>query len=203
MAKFDYKKDLKELYFPPAKNPVLVEVPEMNFVMADGSGDPNTSKDFQEAVEVLYGLSYTAKFSLKKQGTGAEYVVPALEGMWWSPGGDALNVEAKDKWLWTLMIMQPPAVTAELIASASDELRRKKNPAALDRVRFETFTEGLCAQIMHIGPYSEERPTIEKLHAFIRESGHTLRGKHHEIYLGDPRRTAPEMLKTVVRQPVT
>ncbi len=202
MPKFDYKKDLKELYFPPAKNPVLVDVPEMNFVMVDGTGNPNDSQQFQEAIEVLYGLSYTAKFSLKKRGSTEEYVVPALEGLWWSPGGDALDPEAKDEWLWTVMIMQPPAVTFEVIAAATDELRKKKNPAALDRARFEAFAEGLSAQIMHIGPYSEERENIEKLHAFIAESGYKLRGKHHEIYMGDPRRTAPEKLKTVIRQPV-
>ncbi len=199
MAKFDYKKDLKELYFPPAKSPVMVEVPEMNFLMVDGTGNPNESKQFQEAIEALYGLSYTAKFSLKKQGSTEEYVVPALEALWWSPGGDTLDPEAKDEWLWTVMIMQPPAVTAAVIAAATEELRKKKNPAALDRARFEAFKEGLSAQIMHIGPYSEERENIEKLHAFIAESGHKLRGKHHEIYMGDPRRTAPEKLKTVIR----
>ncbi len=203
MAKFDYKKDLKELYFPPSKNPVLVDVPEMNFVMVDGSGDPNNSTQFQEAIEVLYGLSYTAKFALKKQGTGEEYVVPALEGLWWSPDMDVFVMGAKDKWLWTLMIMQPPAVTAELMAAASEELRKRKNPTALDRARFEAFTEGLCAQIMYIGPYSEEGLTIAGLHEFIKESGHSLRGKHHEIYMGDPRRTAPEKLKTVIRQPIS
>ncbi len=202
MGKFDYKRDLKELYFPPSKNPVLVDVPGMNFVMVDGSGNPNNSKEFQAALEVLYGLSYTAKFALKKQGKGEEYVVPALEALWWSPDAEEFDLEAKDEWLWTAMIMQPPAVTAELIEAAADELRRKKNPAALDRARFEAFTEGLSAQIMHIGPYSAERPTIERLREFIEENGHSLRGKHHEIYLGDPRRTAPEKLKTVIRQPV-
>ncbi len=202
MTKFDYKKDLKELYFPPAGNPVLVDVPEMNFVMVDGSGNPNDSQEFQEAIEVLYGLSYTAKFALKKQATGEEYVVPALEGLWWSPGNEAFDLEAKDGWLWTAMIMQPPAVTSQLIEAAREELRRKKDPAAIDKARFEAFKEGLCAQIMHIGPYSAERPTVEKLHAFIAESGHSPRGKHHEIYMGDPRRTAPEKLKTVIRQPV-
>jgi hypothetical protein len=110
--------------------------------------------------------------------------------------------ENKDAWKWTSMMVQPEFVTEALFAEAMAEVKKKKAPAAIDKVRLEKYTEGRCAQIMHIGPYSEEGPTIAKLHAFIEESGYEKTGKHHEIYLGDPRRAAPEKLKTVIRQPV-
>ena len=200
MEKLDLKKQLKHLYSPSAKKASIVEVPPMNFLMIDGQGHPTESEEYPIAMQALYGLSYTIKFASKFK-LGVDYVVMALEGLWWT--GDTPDFkEDEGPWKWTSMIMQPDHITAEFVEQAREELAAKKDPPALDRVRFERFDEGLSAQIMHIGPYSAEAPTIERLHAFIHESGYELRGKHHEIYLGDPRRTAPERLKTVLRQPV-
>jgi hypothetical protein len=204
MEKFDYKKQMKALYFPGTKQPVLVEVPEMGFVMVDGSGDPNTSPLFQDAMQTLYGISYTVKFMLKNQQT-RDYVVFPLEGWWWAKNMRGFSLDRKDEWLWTVMIRQPEWVNAEHIKDAILEIRKKKKdqaPQLLSEARFTHFHEGLCAQIMHIGPFEAEGPTIQRLHRFIRESGYTLRDKHHEIYMSDPRKTAQEKLKTVIRQPV-
>ena len=201
MEKRDYKKELKHLYLPSAKEVVAVDVPAMNFIMVDGRGDPNTSQEFQDAVEVLYGLSYSAKFMVKKGGV-ADFVVPPLEGLWWADDMADFTASRRDNWKWTAMIMQPPYVNEEIFERSREELKRKKDPPGLPKARFESFEEGLCAQIMYIGPFAEEGPTIEMLHAYIARSGHTLRGKHHEIYLSDFRRTAPEKLKTVLRQPM-
>lgn len=203
MPKLDLKKELKHLYQPSAKKVVLVEVPPMNFLMIDGKGDPNNSEIFQEATDALYGVSYTLKFDLKKRGVGPEFTVMPLEGLWWMEGTDDFDMEDKSNWLWTLMIMQPDHITSEHVASAIEKQKSKKDLPALDSLRFEAYDEGLSAQIMHIGPYSEEGPTVEKIHAFVEEQGYTLHKKHHEIYLSDPRRTKPERLKTVIRHPVT
>ncbi len=200
MAKVDYKKELKHLYAASAKAPVMVEVPAMQFAMIDGEGDPNTSEAFQEAMGCLYGISYTLKFMLKAEGH--DWTVMPAEGLWWSDDMDDFVSGNKDGWQWTLMIMQPDVVTEAHYQAAVAQLREKKDPPGLEKLRFETFGEGLSAQIMHIGPYADEAPTIEALHAFIEADGKQRRGKHHEIYLGDPRRTKPEKLKTVVRQPV-
>ncbi|MBC8204333.1 GyrI-like domain-containing protein [bacterium] len=202
MPKFDVKKEWKHLYFPSAKQPSMVEVPDMNFLMIDGQGDPNTSQDYQDAMMALYGVSFTVKFIVKGEEPERDYVVPPLEGLWWMDDMTQFSEENKHLWKWTAMIMQPDWVSKEMIEAAIEEVRRKKNPPALDKLRFETYHEGLSAQIMHIGPYSGERPTILKLHDFIENEGYDRRGKHHEIYLSDPRRTAPEKLRTVIRQPV-
>lgn len=202
MSKIDLKKELKHLYLPSAKEVVLLDVPRMNFIMIDGQGDPNTSQTFKEAVNALYGLAYSVKFALKKQGIEPDYTVMPLEGLWWTAGGNMLDITNKDDWEWTLMIMQPDHITAEMIGQAKAELKAKKDPPALGKVRFEAFHEGLSAQIMHIGPYVEEKPTIEKLHRFAEEQGYRPRGKHHELYIGDPNRNRPERLKTVLRQPL-
>lgn len=199
MSTIDLKKDYKHLYNQSAKEVSVVDVPPMNFLMIDGAGDPNVSVEYQQAMEALFSLSYTLKFRVKKI-TGVDYAVMPLEGLWWTDNHSQLV--DKSLWKWTAMIMQPEFVTAELVAEALAEVREKKGLAALDRVRFETYHEGLSAQIMHIGPYDAEGPTIARLHSFIRESGYEPCGKHHEIYLSDPRRTAPEKLKTVLRQPV-
>jgi len=203
MAKIDYKKELKHLYKPSAKKVAIVDVAQMNFLMIDGEGDPNTSQDFQDAVEALYGLSYTLKFVIKKGELAIDYGVMPLEGLWWADDMSQFSVEKKENWKWTLMIMQPEYVSTELFHEAGKQVKKKKNPVALSRVRFETFYEGRAAQIMHIGPFSEEGPTVEKVHHFIKEKGSKLSGKHHEIYLSDFRRAAPEKLKTIIRQPMT
>ncbi len=202
MGKIDFKKKLKDLYKASAIKIEIVDAPRMNFLMADGKGDPNTSQDFQEAVEALFGLAYALKFMIKKGDLQIDYGVLPLEGLWWTEDMAQFSVERKEDWLWTAMIMQSELVTSELVAEAVEQVRKKKNPAALSKIRFEAFEEGMAAQIMHIGPFSEEGPTIAKLHDFITGNGYSLSGKHHEIYLSDIRRAAPEKWKTIIRQPV-
>lgn len=203
MAKKDLNEEMQELYFPPSKEPVVVKVPEMNFLMVDGKGDPNSSKAFQEAIGALYSLSYTMKFMLKFSPKKIDYVVMPLEALWWSDNKDDFLTANRDAWKWTAMIMQPHHGTKNLLVKAKEEIvRKKKEVPGLDRVRFEPFEEGLSAQIMHIGPYSTEKPTIERLHKFVEDSEHKLTGKHHEIYMSDPRRAKPEKLKTVIRHPM-
>lgn len=205
-TKIDYRKELKEFYRPSPKAPSLVEVPTMNFLMVDGRGNPNTSQEFEDAVAALYGLSYTLKFMLKGSGT-PEYTVMPLEGLWWNPANKKFNWQNDkwdwDEWVWTLMIAQPGHISADDFKAARAELKKKKDPPALSKVRFKEFAEGPSAQIMHIGPYSEEGPTVSTLHGFVKESGHRLRGKHHEIYLSDPRRADPMKMKTIIRHPVS
>lgn len=201
LTKIDLRKEFKQLYNPPAKEVALVEVPDMAFLMVDGSGDPNTAQEYQDALACLYNVSYTLKFLIKKE-MSIDYPVMALEGLWWTDDMLEFSTDNKDIWQWTSMIMQPACVTAELVARVCEELKQKKELPALSKLRFEHFHEGLSVQIMHIGPYMAEKPTIEKLHMYIKEHGYTFNGKHHEIYLGDPRRAAPEKLKTVLRQPV-
>lgn len=201
MKKIDLKKDLKEFYNPLAKEVSFVDVPKMNFLMIDGKGNPNTSKEYIEAIEVLYAVSYTLKFTIKKQQE-INYSVMPLEGLWWLPNGKEFSVAIKDDFLWTAMIMQPKYVTSDLVDEAIEIVRQKKNPKALPKLRFENFSEGKSAQIMYFGSYADEAPTIKKIHEFIKSNDYKLFGKHHEIYLSDPRRTAPEELKTIIRQPV-
>lgn len=203
MPKLDWKKDCKHLYFPPA-NPVRVEVPPMAYLMLDGHGDPNNSPAYQEAVEALFSLAYTLKFAIKKAG-GQEYAVFPAEGLWWIDNMAEFQTTPKSAWDWTMMIAQPAPVTVEWVERARAEAIQKKGPAladALARVRFETYAEGPCAQLMHTGPFSAEGPNIARLHAYIESLGCGLAGKHHEIYLSDMRRTAPDKLKTVIRQPM-
>lgn len=201
MAKLDLKKQYRELYNPSSKECSIVDVPEMQYLMIDGDGDPNTSIAYAEAIEALYAMSYTLKF-LSKTTKDVDYIVMPLEGLWWTPDMDDFSMEDKAAWKWTAMIMQPNHISADQVSAATDEVRRKKDPAALDRIRFEPFREGLAVQIMYFGPYAGEAPTIEGLHQFATDGGYELRGKHHEIYLSDPRRTAPEKLRSVIRQPI-
>jgi hypothetical protein len=202
MAKIDFKKELKHLYSSSAKEVVAVDVPAMNFLMVDGEGDPNTAQQYREAVEALFSVAYTIKFMVKKEA-GVDYGVMPLEGLWWVDDMAKFSTERKDEWKWTSMIMQPKYVTAKHVNTAIEAVHKKRTLPALSKLRFENFHEGAAAQIMHIGPYSAEGPNIAKIHAFIRNSGHALSGKHHEIYLNDARRAAPEKLKTILRQPMT
>jgi hypothetical protein len=200
VEKIDLRKDLKYLYSPSAKEVAEVVVPPMSFLMVDGEGPPG-GEQYVAALGALYPLAYTLKFALKKE-RGLDFPVMALEGLWWAEDMGAFASMDENAWIWTAMIMQPDFVTQDDFENARADVERKKGgSAALAAARLDCFDEGRCAQIMHIGPYSEEGPTIEKLHAFITERGGRLRGKHHEIYLGDPRRAAPEKLKTVIRQP--
>jgi hypothetical protein len=203
MEKINYTKQLKHLYAPSAKKVEIVAVPEMNFLMIDGEGDPNTSQAFKDAVEALFSLSYTLKFTVKKGVMGIDYGVLPLQALWWSDDPSAFSTGNKGAWKWTVMIMQPEFITPTLVEEATREVQRKKKLPSLSLVRFEAFKEGKAAQIMHIGPFSEEGPTIEKVHCFIENSGSRRIGKHHEIYLSDIRRAAPEKWKTIVRQPMS
>lgn len=193
-----------DLYRASARTPELVRVPERAFIMVDGHGDPNTSPDYKAAIEALYGLAYTIKFALKSE-LGLSYRVGALEGLWWADEMTDLTAERKANYRWTMMIVQPDVLTPDRFARALEELGRRKAPVALGSTRLERFAEGLCAQVLHVGPYSAEGPTIARLHAYIRELGGRFDGhrqKHHEIYLGDPRRTVPEKWRTIIRQPI-
>lgn len=200
--KLDLKKTFKHLYNPSAKAFTVVDVPSFSFLMVDGRGDPNTTAEYQTAVEALYSVSYTLKFMVKK-GQGIDYTVMPLEGLWWAEDWAAYTADRRDDWQWTMMIHQPELVTAELVAEAIEQVRTKKKLERAADLRFESYQEGLAVQIMHIGPYSAEGPTLARMHhEFIPQNGYEMTGKHHEIYLGDPRRTAPEKLKTVLRQPI-
>ncbi|MCC7445971.1 MAG: GyrI-like domain-containing protein [Anaerolineae bacterium] len=201
MPTLDLKKDLKYLYSPSARSFTVVDVPPMNFLMIDGKGNPNTAQDYKDAVEALYATAYNLKFAVKKDQE-IDYPVMALEGLWWADDMRAFSAERKDEWHWTMLIMQPDLVTATLVAATIEQMRTKKKLPALARLRFECFHEGLSVQIMHTGPYDAEAPTIAAMHEFVAMNGYERRGKHHEIYLGDPRRTSPANLKTVLRQPI-
>lgn len=202
MKKLDLRKELAHLYAPSAKAVTRVDVPPMSFLMVDGQGDPN-GPAFAEAVEALFALSYTIKFAVKKSPLATDYGVMPLEGLWWADDPSAFRVGGDHSaWRWTAMIMQPDLVTAELVEATRAEVARKKRPAALERLRFERFEEGIAAQTMHVGPFSEEGPTIERVHRFIEESGARPVGRHHEIYLSDIRRADPAKWKTVIRQPM-
>lgn len=210
MEKLDYKKEYKDLYQPTTK-PSIIEVPEMLFITVEGSGDPNTSAAYQEAMEILYGLSFTIKMS-KMNGTQPagyfEYVVPPLEGLWYIDGGcfDGVNVTDKNLFHWISMIRQPEFVTEDVFEAAKKALAKKKPELDLSKAKFIRLEEGLCVQIMHKGPYDNEPHTIEKMKQYVKENGYeedfSDTRLHHEIYLSDPRRCAPERLRTVIRHPV-
>ncbi len=190
--------------YEAARAPELVRVPRLTFIQIDGEGDPNTSTEYRGAIQALFGLSYTLGFAIKKE-IGLTYRVGPLEGLWWADDMAEFATGRKANWHWTAMISQPDVVTLDRFEWARGEVRRKKGLAAVDRARLAGFEEELAAQIMYLGPYSDEGPTIERLHAFIHELGYTFDGrreKHHELYLGDPRRSAPEKLRTIIRQPV-
>lgn len=199
MDKIDFKKELKHLYDSSDKQVTIIDVPDMNFLMVDGQGAP-ASPQYQEAIEALYAVAYALKFNIKK-AQGIDYGVMPLEGLWWADDMTKF-LEDKNKWRWDMMIMQPKYVTKELFKEAVEQVREKKAPTALDKVRFECYHEGKAAQIMHVGPFSAEGPNVEKIHAAIKAAGHELSGKHHEIYLSDARKAAPEKWKTILRQPM-
>ena len=200
MDKIDLKKELKNLYNPSSKEVTVVDVPAMNFLLVDGEGAP-ASPQYSEAIEALFSVSYTLKFMAKKS-TGIDFSVMPLEGLWWVDDMTKFSSGRKDEWKWTAMIMQPKYVSVNDVKSAVEQVKKKKNLPALSKVRFENFKEGPAAQIMYIGPFSAEGPTITKIHIYIQKSGHALSGKHHEIYLNNPATTAPEKLKTILRQPM-
>ena len=202
MPKIDFKKKHKSLYLPSSKQVVLVDVPPLNFLMIDGQGDPNTSQDYKDAIEALFAVSYSLKFDIKNSAISTDYIVMPLESLWWTPDGSGFNMERRDLWHWTAMIMQPTNVMTGHVEKAITNAGKKKDLPALPKMRFENFHEGHAAQILHVGPFSEEGAAIAKIHAFIASGGYKARGRHHEIYLSDFRKTAPGKLKTVIRQPI-
>lgn len=201
MGKVDLRKELRQLYQPSSKAVVEVAVPAFNFLMVDGQGDPNHAPAYAQAVEALFSVSYTAKFMVKKGAGGQDYAVMPLEGLWWADDLSVFHSGDREQWRWTMMIMQPAFVPDSLLREAMAAAAKKKDLPAIERLRIETFEEGGCAQILHLGPFSSEGPVIERVHAWIDERGRR-RGKHHEIYLTDIRRAAPSRWKTVIRQPM-
>jgi hypothetical protein len=197
----DLKRELPQLYRATAQ-PAFVDVPELPFLAVDGSGDPNTAAEYAEAVQALYTVAYTLRFALERRADGVDAPVMPLEGLWWAPDPSAFRTGDRGAWRWTMLIRQPEQVTGGDVADAVAQAQRKKGLPGLDRVRLERYAEGRAAQVLHVGPYAAEGPTIERLHRFIAEQGYRLSGKHHEIYVGDPRRSAPERLRTILRQPV-
>ncbi len=211
MEKLDLKKDLKYLYAPSAKKIEVVDVPAMNFLMIDGAIEPEqspgSSPRFAEDMQGLYAAAYTLKFTAKlRKQDPVDYPVMALEGLWWVEDG-TFDIRKPGNWKYTVMIMQPDLVTPEMFVGALAQMRKKKGDLpAYARLRLEKFREGLCVQTMHIGPYASEPATVERMQAFLQENGYKdlvgSGGKHHEIYMGDPRRADPAKLKTVLRHPI-
>jgi DNA-binding PadR family transcriptional regulator len=201
MAKYDVKKAHKELYAPSAKEFALVEVPQMHYLAVDGRGDPNTSPEYADAVEALYGVAYTLKFASK--ALGRDFVVAPMEGLWRAEDPAAFLERRKGEWEWTMMISRPDWITEDMVAAAVDRVAQRRPTAALEGLRTLTLTEGRCVQILHIGSYDDETPVLERLHReYLPAHGLTFNGDHHEIYLSDARRTAPAKLRTILRQPV-
>ncbi|MHA1476679.1 MAG: GyrI-like domain-containing protein [Promethearchaeota archaeon] len=203
-AKVDFKKTLKELYQPSSKEVVETKVHELQFIMIDGIGSPGEAQEYLDALAVLYPVAFKIKFLSKAKSK--DYVVPPLEGLWWADDMKDFIEGNRDKWKWTMMIMQPNWITNEMFKKAINETQQKKPELSklLPKLRLEKYKEGKVAQIMHVGPYSEEGPTVQKVHDFIQNEGGTFDGhkqKHHEIYLSDPRKANPATMKTVIRQP--
>ncbi len=218
LKKIDLRKELRHLYLPSAKQVELVKVPKFNFAMVDGQIEagqaPGTSQAFKEGLEALYGVSYTLKFMSKLRKTNPiDYPVMALEALWWVEDG-FFEMSQPDHWCWRAMIMQPKHITRRMFDEAIEKLMQKRPLPGLGKLRLEPYQEGLCTQMMHVGPYSTEPVTVAKMQAFAAEHGYVERHEHvlqegrlvvfdhHEIYLGDPRRAKPEKLRTVVRHPV-
>lgn len=208
MDKLDYKKMQKSLYMPKT-TPSFVDVPEMTFIQVKGKGNPNTSQEYKDALEILYGLSYSIKMS-KMDGSQPdgyfEYVVPPLEGLWWMESVDGVDYTRKEDFCWISMIRQPEFVIDSVFENAKEKLLRKKPGIDFSNTILVKWTEGVCAQVMHLGSYDDEPATIDSLNRFIEDNGYKTdyseNRKHHEIYLGDPRKTIPEKLRTVLRLPV-
>ena len=206
-TKVDWKKKWKHLYKPPTGKVVLVEVPEIQYLMVEGHGDPNISQEYKDTFGIIYPVAYTLKFMSK--GKGKDYVVMPPEALWWADDMNDFLTGNKDNWNWLSIMMIPNNITEEMFNEAVEQVRTKKAdelPPTFSKLRFEKYNEGKAAQIMHIGPFSEEHENIMKIHQFIKEQGGSFDGKvwgqyHHEIYLSDPRRAKPERMKTVIRQP--
>jgi hypothetical protein len=202
MPPYDPKREFKALYAPKNTDWVLVDVPEQQFIAIDGSGNPNTAEEYTHAVEALYSVAYTIKFTAKR-GDGRDFVVAPLEGLWWADDLEAFTTRAKDSWRWTMLINQPGWITEAAVEEAKTVALAKKKLPAIAGIRYRTLNEGRCAQVLHVGSYDDEAPILAHLHHEYL-AAHELEpvGQHHEIYLGDPRRTEAAKLKTILRQPV-
>ncbi|MBU0976054.1 MAG: GyrI-like domain-containing protein [Patescibacteria group bacterium] len=207
MSKVDFKKKYKKLYSPPKGKFIIIDVPKLKFLMIDGQGDPNTSVEYQSAVEALYKISYSIKMSPKKNlkiKGFYDYTVPPLEGLWYVDDISKFKDTPKDKWKWTMMIMQPEFVSRQVLGEILGQLANDKkiNNPKINKVRLEEYKEGRSVQTLYLGAYKDEGLTIGKMHKFIIDQGYKLSGKHHEIYLSDPRKVVPDKLKTIIRQPI-
>jgi hypothetical protein len=205
MKTLDLRKQLKHLYAPPANKVSLVDVPAMQFAMISGviepGKGPSTSAAFKEALQALYGIAYTLKFmSKRRKSNPIDYPVMALEALWWVSQGSYLD--PGQPWKWTAMILQPGHITPKMFADGVAQLKEKKPSPGISRLRLKPFHEGLCVQALHLGPYAEEPRTLQRMQEFAAENGYVFRGKHHEIYLGDPTRSRPEKLRTTLRHPL-
>ena len=206
MTKIDYRKEYHELYSPPSDHTQQIAIPAMQFAMVDGQGTPESPEhlpEFQNAISALYGITYTLKIGRKRAGIEPDYTIGPLEGLWWMADGGEFDAENPAGWRWTLMLFQPDFITTTDFMDVLTRLKAKRSNPALDLIRLETFSEGQAVQIMHIGPYAEEARSMLLLDDYAGAHGYKLSGKHHEIYLGDPRRTRPEKLRTILRRPIT
>ena len=202
MATYDVKRELKQLYAPRNTTWALLDVPEQQFLAVDGSGNPNTATEYAAAVQALYSVAYTLKFTSKEQ-FGRNFVVAPLEGIWWADNPEAFTVGAKDAWHWTMLISQPDWISEAMIGAAKAPALAKKKLPVIGHVRHLVLKEDQCAQALHIGRYDDEGPLLAELHGpYFAANGLDFAGLHHEIYLSDPRRTDPAKLRTVLRQPV-
>jgi hypothetical protein len=201
LTKLDLKRDLRPLY-SAGLTPRFVDVPCLPYLMLDGQGDPNTTAGYAFAVNAIYAVAYALKAAIRQAEAGVDFAVMPLEGLWWSAEKIPYTAGEHANWDWTLMIAQPEFVTSEMLEQVREGAARKSTPEAVAAVHFGTLCEGPCAQVMHIGPYPEEGSAASRLRDFIAENGRVPIGRHHEIYLSDPNRTAPLRLKTVIRQPV-
>ena len=202
MEKIDLRRKFPLLYKASARKCDIITVPKLHYLMCDGKGDPNNSVMFQDVLNALYSLAYAMKFMLKKESVYPDYGIMPLEGLWWTDDMNNFSVNDKAAWKWTLMILQPDFIVPEIVERARTLAASKKQLPKLAEVRLEYMEEGECAQLLHIGPYNMEAENIQRLHTFIKECGCKLHGKHREIYLSDMRKTAPEKLKTIIRQPM-
>jgi hypothetical protein len=200
MNKIDYKKELKELYTGKKDDFKIINVPSINYLQIHGSGDPNTDPNYRSSIEALYATAYAIKFICKKKEM--DFTVMPLEGLWYAEDYAVFESREKNKWSWTMLIMLPPFVTEHIFREAIDTVKKKKDNPKISEVFFEQYEEGLCIQTLHIGSYDNEGPIISQMYRYLSEHGYQLSGKHHEIYLSDPRKNNIDKLKTIIRQPI-
>ncbi|MGZ6004973.1 MAG: GyrI-like domain-containing protein [Candidatus Saccharimonadales bacterium] len=202
MEKIDFKRLFKACYSPKAGQPEIITIPKMQYLMVDGRGDPNESVEFQNAIGALYSTVYGLKFGRKKAGQTPDFSIGPLQALWWTNSDQPFSSNQKQDWHWTAMIWLPDFISSQDVKQQVDLTKAKKPNPALTNLRLENFDEATVVQLMHIGPYSQEQADIELMHKFALNQGYRLSGKHHEIYLGDPRRAAAEKLRTILRQPI-